>query len=407
MSDSPSTTTEIASSKSRASGGSTVTRRRARADRRGPRRVRPARPPRRAHRRGRGSGYAVPTPPSISTPRIRARMSLGLPRRSTTLPRPACTSTATSSPGSTGSDPRRPRLIGAPGSRYGSATRKRPRRATSHTTGAPGRGQRAVLSGRAGWRALPGERAPVTCFGVAGMFGITPRPCRSRPFGVRYSAIVSFSAAPFASGSTDWSEPFPNVRAPTIAPRLWSWIAAATISAALAVLPSTSTASGIGGSACLRRVADVMADVDAVPRDDASLAHEDRGRVDGLVEQTARVAAQIEDHRGSAGRERPHLARDSGGERPDADHAHTTGAPADVVGAHRMRRDPDAHEPHVPDVRPSAAPGARRACPVTPPWRCASAVSTSMPACRDAVDREDRIARREPCRAAGEPTSGG
>ena len=69
-----------------------------------------------------------------------------------------------------------------------------------------------------------------------------------------------------------------------------------------------------------------------------------------------------------------------------------------------MRRDPDAHEPHVPDT--ARVPHLERDVRA----RDASLevrerrLDIDAP-CRDAVDREDRIARREPRCAAGEPTS--
>src|SRR6185437_4974550 len=74
---------------------------------------------------------------------------------------------------------------------------------------------------------------------------LTPPPPRLRPFGVKYSPTVMSSAPPLDKGSSSWKTPLPNVCVPTTVARAWSCSAAVTISAADAVLASTSTTIGI------------------------------------------------------------------------------------------------------------------------------------------------------------------
>ena len=67
----------------------------------------------------------------------------------------------------------------------------------------------------------------------------------TRPFGVSHSTVPIRSAEPSESGNSPRTVPVPNVCCPTILARPASWMAPATISAALAVPPSTRTTSGM------------------------------------------------------------------------------------------------------------------------------------------------------------------
>ena len=118
---------------------------------------------------------------------------------------------------------------------------------------------------------------------------------------------MSFTAPPPGTGTTAWIEALPNVRVPTILARLFSRSAAATISAALAVARSTTTTSGMRGSADCVRLHDFAERVRARVRDDAAALEEDVDRVDGLGDQAARVAAQVEHDDRRAARRPAHV----------------------------------------------------------------------------------------------------
>ena len=99
------------------------------------------------------------------------------------------------------------------------------------------------------------------------------------------------------------TRPLPNVVSPTIRPRSWSWIAPATISEALALCREVSTTSGQLGEPALA-LGDVARLV--APRAPAGEDHhlpllqEEVGHRERLVEQPARVVADVEDQRRGA-----------------------------------------------------------------------------------------------------------
>ena len=74
--------------------------------------------------------------------------------------------------------------------------------------------------------------------------GSTPSPWIGQPEGATTCDQVTSISAPFGSGATTWISPLPVVALPTTTARPRSASAAATISAAEAVRPSTSTTSG-------------------------------------------------------------------------------------------------------------------------------------------------------------------
>ncbi|MNP60529.1 hypothetical protein D3C76_1556220 [compost metagenome] len=76
------------------------------------------------------------------------------------------------------------------------------------------------------------------------MSGTMPWAWIERPFGVKYSAVVSFSARSLASGSTVCTEPLPKLSVPISTARFWSCRAPATISDAEALPPLIRTTSG-------------------------------------------------------------------------------------------------------------------------------------------------------------------
>ena len=123
----------------------------------------------------------------------------------------------------------------------------------------------------------------------------------SAPAGVRYLAVVNLSAPPPRSGATLCTEALPNVRWPTRTARWWSTRAPATISAALALPPLTRTTRGSlwlrggAGDVVLVRLL-----VEPVRAHHDSVVDEDRGHVDGLGEQAARIVAEIDDGAGCA-----------------------------------------------------------------------------------------------------------
>src|SRR5438045_1178579 len=75
-----------------------------------------------------------------------------------------------------------------------------------------------------------------TVIGSSSMSGVTPTPWIETSPGVRYCAMVSFSAAlsGVTSGNTSRTLPLPNVGSPTKTARSWFLSAPATISLALA-----------------------------------------------------------------------------------------------------------------------------------------------------------------------------
>ncbi len=72
-----------------------------------------------------------------------------------------------------------------------------------------------------------------------------------RPLGVKYLAVVSFSAAPLLMGMMVCTEPLPNVFVPMTIARPLSCRAPATISDAEAEPPLTSTTMGAPSSVSL------------------------------------------------------------------------------------------------------------------------------------------------------------
>jgi FtsH-binding integral membrane protein len=83
-----------------------------------------------------------------------------------------------------------------------------------------------------------------TCTGVVPMSGMMPTPWIEMSPGVRYCALVSFSAEPSTLSYRTGTEPFPNVRLPTITARSRFVSAPASISEAEALPEETSTAIG-------------------------------------------------------------------------------------------------------------------------------------------------------------------
>ena len=93
------------------------------------------------------------------------------------------------------------------------------------------------------------------------------------------------------------TEPLPNERVPSMVARVWSCSAPATISEAEAEPPLISTTIGLPlatspGWALKRCVSSALR---AAGRDDLALVEEGVGHRDRLVEQAARIVAQVED----------------------------------------------------------------------------------------------------------------
>ena len=75
-------------------------------------------------------------------------------------------------------------------------------------------------------------------------FGLIPWCQIWRPFGVSHSTVPTSTAEPSERSNSFSTVPVPNVVCPNTWPRPASWIAPATISAALAVPRLTRTANG-------------------------------------------------------------------------------------------------------------------------------------------------------------------
>src|SRR5215467_10042660 len=118
-----------------------------------------------------------------------------------------------------------------------------------------------------------------------------------RPDGVKYRAVVSRSApSPPPSGMIVCTDPLPNDRVPMTVARFWSCKAPATISEADVEPPLIRTISGLPlimapcrGIEALRLFGDA-----AAGRDDLTLFQEGLGDRNCLVQQAARIVAQIE-----------------------------------------------------------------------------------------------------------------
>ena len=235
-----------------------------------------------------------------------------------------------------------------------------------------------------------------------GTSGAMPSCQIRRPSGVSHSTVPTRSADPSDSSNSPRTVPVPNVVSPTISARSASWSAPDTISAELAVLPSTSDDERQVGRHAVRRdrrgsvssPCGVALDVDDPARQELA------GDADGLVDVAAGVAAQVED---DPRRRRPSRAAF---ERLD-----------DVVGgAVRELVEPDEGGRRARDHRPrdrvdrhvGADDVERRAPGRSPPARTVTldrrAGLAADPArrprrwsCRSvgAVDRDDDVAGRE------------
>ena len=212
----------------------------------GRRRAPRARRPRRSARRSPRSSISA----SITSRATSGRPSRAQHLRARAAP-PAADPRRTRSParalrgrGSTVHDPRAPALeerLARRGTARAAPARRRRRRAPALTAASPAsararrRAPRRARSRASSRRATSGLM-PAPC--------LTPPPPRLRPLGRKYWPTVMSSAPPLESSSTSWKTPLPNVRVPTIVARWRSCSAPATISAADAVLPSTSTPAG-------------------------------------------------------------------------------------------------------------------------------------------------------------------
>jgi PAS domain S-box-containing protein len=132
----------------------------------------------------------------------------------------------------------------------------------SSPSGAPPSGVASRREGRGvgAWSGSPssGPRCPGTSRSRTGgsaparstsTSGVIPSAWMTCPDGVKKRIVVRRIPAPFGSERMLWTLPLPNVRAPTMVPRLLSCSAPATSSLALALNSSTRTTSGVATSA--------------------------------------------------------------------------------------------------------------------------------------------------------------
>ena len=230
---SSSSSAEIASSKSRAVGGSIVkVGSVAQVEPAGERRRPRARPPRAPRAPPAGRSGARSPRSSISASST-SRATSGRPIRRRTRPWPAprpVGATSTRSPGRAVPLRGLSTLIRRPRAKNGVAVRKRPRFSSTATIGAavaavaaaarcftpPARSAASSASSRLG---VSGSSSALTS-GVTPAPRLTPPPPRLRPLGRKYSPTVMSSAPPFGSGSISWKTPLPNVRVPTTVARV-------------------------------------------------------------------------------------------------------------------------------------------------------------------------------------------
>ena len=217
--------------------------------------------------------------------------------RRTRPPRPS-RSTATRSPSRAGSGPRRPSVIGRPGSKNGSATSSLPRRATSQTAGggrpAIGHCPGSTLQRAAEHLVNPGDRRSMTCTS-----GRMPRLVDALAAGQREhcdrqlqrTAALQrphrLDGALAEAAGTDDGRPVRPLQG-----------AGNDLGRAGRGAVDQHRHRQVPDRLIVRRV-DVQRIVQAVSTHDDAVALEHVGHLDGLIQQPAHVAAQVEDQSGT------------------------------------------------------------------------------------------------------------